>query len=186
MGSMRGEEIRYYREVEQYLKNRPGKDSSEIALGSVIHRMEATQDFMSFSRSVSNHNRSLWSILDTVLKLADKTFTEKLMGIIKKSGKQASDIYSKAGITKQHFSKIKNNREYKPSKETVLAFAIVLHLTLEETRELLESAGFSLSHSSKRDLIVEYFISKGIYDVDAINYNLDACGYSTLTNRRNG
>lgn len=108
-----------------------------------------------------------------------------LLSIIERKGKKISDIYNKAGITKQHFSKIKNNPEYQPSKNTALALAVALNLNLEETEDLIGRAGFTLSKSSKSDLIVEYFIREKIYDVDEINYNLDIRGFETLTNSRN-
>ncbi len=130
--------------------------------------------------------RELLGILNVVTSALDTTFAEQLLHLMEKSGKKPSAIYTKAGITKQHFSKIKNNTDYKPTKETALAFAIVLHLSLEETKELIGRAGFTLSNSNKQDLIVQYCIKEKIYDVDEINYCLDYFGLGTLTNRRNG
>ena len=129
---------------------------------------------------------TLSRILDSVIKMAGKTFAEQLLTLMEQKGKTPSEIYAKAGITKQHFSKIKNNTDYKPTKETALAFAVVLHLSIGETKDLIGRAGFTLSPSSKRDLIVEYFIKEKIYDMDELNYNLDVRGFGTLTNRRNG
>lgn len=120
------------------------------------------------------------------MSATDKTFVERLLFLMERSGKAPSEIYTKAGVTRQHFYKIRNNLDYKPTKETALAFAIALRLSLEETKDLIGRAGFMLSSSSKSDRIVEYFIKEGIYDVDEINYNLDARGLGTLTNRRNG
>lgn len=129
--------------------------------------------------------RALWGILDAVVSAVDTTFAEQLLRFMEKSRKKPSDIYTKAGITKQHFSKIKNNTDYKPTKETALAFAIVLHLSLDETKDLIGRAGFTLTHSNQRDLIVEFFIKEKIYDIDQINYCLNHFGFGTLTNRRN-
>ncbi len=131
----------------------------------------------------SSHSTEI--LLESFLKLTEKTFSEMLLSIIERQGKKISDIYNKAGITKQHFSKIKNNPEYQPSKNTALALAVALNLNLEETEDLIGRAGFALSASSKSDLIVKYFIKEKIYDVDEINYNLDVRGFDTLTNSRN-
>ena len=136
-------------------------------------------------RSFSHGGADRQYILDSLLQLTEKTFTEMLISIIEEKGKQFSEIYNKAGITKQHFSKIKNNPDYQPTKNTALALAVALNLTLEETEDLIGRAGFTLSKSSKSDLVVEYFIKEKIYDVDEINYNLDSRGFETLTNSKN-
>jgi hypothetical protein len=56
-----------------------------------------------------------------------------------------------------------------PKKETALTLALALRLSLDETLDLLGRAGFTLSHSSKADLIFEYFISQKIYDLFELN-----------------
>ena len=77
-------------------------------------------------------------------------------------------------MSRQLFSKIRSSADYRPAKKTVLALAIALELSLEETRELLARAGFALSHSNKADIIVEYFIAREIYDIMAVNEALFA------------
>jgi hypothetical protein len=79
------------------------------------------------------------------------------------------------------FSKIKNNIDYKPKKSTALSFAIALELSLDETLDLIGRAGFTLSHSSKFDVIIEFFLQEGIYDMFTINNALFAFGEPTLT-----
>ena len=122
--------------------------------------------------------------LDFLLKSLELTFSEKLLELIEAKGRKASEIYAKAGITKTHFSKIKADKDYHPTKETALAFAIALHLDLDETTDLLRRAGYSISHSSESDLIVEFYIKKGVYNIDRINNQLDLRGHKTLTNWR--
>ena len=110
--------------------------------------------------------------LEDMLKQADAGFTETLLKLIDKSGKKDSEIYKKANLSKQHFSKIRNNPNYKPTKATALALAIALELNLEETQDLIERAGYALSNSSKQDLIVKYFILHRNYNIVDINLAL--------------
>lgn len=107
--------------------------------------------------------------LEDILQDLDAGFSETLLQLIDRTGKKDSDIYKKANVDRKLFSKIRNNMDYKPSKATALAFAIALELTLEETKDFLARAGFALSHSSKFDVIVEYFIINRNYDIFELN-----------------
>ncbi len=107
--------------------------------------------------------------LDTLLRHLDAGFTETLLRLIDRTGKKDSEIYKKANIDRKLFSKIRNNPSYRPSKPTAVAFAIALELDLRETLDLLAKAGYTLSHSSKFDVIVEHFIVNGNYDVFELN-----------------
>lgn len=111
------------------------------------------------------------SLVDS-LKEADAGFSETLLSLIDKTGKKDSEIYKKACISKQHFSKIRNNPHYQPTKPTAIAFALALELDLEGTYDLIGRAGFTLSKSSKFDLIIRYFIEHKEYNVVAINVAL--------------
>ena len=110
--------------------------------------------------------------LEQALAQEDAGFTETLLKLIDKTGKKDSEIYKKANLSKQHFSKIRNNPQYRPTKPTAVALAVALELSLEETKDLIGRAGFALTNSSKFDLIVRYFIERGIYNVTEINFAL--------------
>lgn len=110
--------------------------------------------------------------LEDMLKRVDAGFTEMLLKLIDKSGKKDSEIYKKANISKQHFSKIRNNPHYKPTKPTAIALALALELDLEQTQDLIGRAGYALTNSSKFDLIIRYFIEQGNYNVVEINIAL--------------
>jgi len=109
--------------------------------------------------------RSLESLMDNL----GESFTTRLLRLIDERGLKDSTVYKQSNISRQHFSKIQCNRDYNPKKKTVLAFAVGLHLSEDETIDLLKSAGYAFSDGSKRDWIVQYCLEHKIYNINQVN-----------------
>ena len=114
--------------------------------------------------------------IDDLMNQMEETFSQRLLRMIDERGLTDSEVYTKAYVDRRHFSKIRKDINYAPNKKTVLAFAIALELSLDEAKDLLRSAGFALSRSSKTDIIVAYFLQNKIYDMFEINDVLYAYG----------
>lgn len=97
------------------------------------------------------------------------TFTELLISHISEKKRKDPDVYRAAGLDKRLFSKIISDRNYHPGKDTAVALALALKLSLPRAKELLSSAGYVFSHSNRRDLILEFFFRKKMYSLMEIN-----------------
>lgn len=122
--------------------------------------------------STMSVNRNIDNLMDQL----EETFSQRLLRMIDERGMIDSEAYTKANVDRRHFSKIRKDVNYVPNKKTVLAFTIALELSLDEAKDLLGSAGFALSRSSKTDIIVAYFLQNKVYDMFEINDVLDAYG----------
>lgn len=106
----------------------------------------------------------------------EKTFTETVIEHINQKGYKDPEVYKAAKIDRRLFSKIISNKWYTPSKDTVTAIVMGLRLDIEDAEDLYARAGFKLSHSDKRDIVIEYFIIKRMYDLTIINEVLYGLG----------
>ena len=106
--------------------------------------------------------------IDALLASAEKTFQERLFEIIDERGLTGPQVY-KNYISKQVYSKIQADKNYHPNKFTAIALCLSLHLSLDETKDLIGRAGWTLSPSNKADLVVKGCILKGEYNLVKIN-----------------
>ncbi len=118
--------------------------------------------------------------LETILRGAENTFSEHVLDLLRECGERDADVYHRAQISRQLFHKIISSRDYQPTKSTAVQLAIGLRLSLAETQKLLYKAGYSLTRSSKADLVVQYFIERGCYSIVEINLALYDCGLPLL------
>ena len=136
-----------------------------------VSSMKKTKITKTMSSTIAT-NRNI----DDLMNQIEETFSQRLLRMIDERGMSDSEVYNKAYVDRRHFSKIRKDINYTPNKKTVLAFSIALELSLDEAKDLLNSAGYALSRSSKTDIIVAYFLQNKIYDMFEINDILDAYG----------
>ena len=164
-------EQKVLREEAQYTNSKPEEIPEEFDIST----MQKTKIKKGMSSTISvNRN------IDNLMNQLEETFSQRLLRMIDERGMTDSEAYTKAYVDRRHFSKIRKDVNYVPNKKTVLAFTIALELSLDEAKDLLGSAGFALSRSSKTDIIVAYFLQNKIYDMFEINDVLDAYGQPVL------
>ena len=119
--------------------------------------------------------------LDAVLAKKEESFSEMLLRMIDERGLKDSDVYKRANIDRRLFSKIRGDVDYLPSKKTAISFCLALQLEMDEAKKLLATAGYTLSESSRFDLIIMYLIETCEYNVHFANIVLDDYGEGTLS-----
>ncbi len=176
-----------FSDIREYIDDRyvaeqearwPDRRRRDISGTKHILSAEACRDAMVAPAAVAGIQAA--KSLDDAVKQIDESFSEMLLRKIDESGMSDAECYKKANIDRKLFSKIRSDKLYKPSKTTAIAFAIALELSLTETKDMLMKAGFALSHSNKFDIIIEFFIEHGNYNIFEINEALFAFDQSLL------
>ena len=161
--------------LRKYIKNnyiKPQKDKSIWTRLFKLVKRDKLNNKMSCGDIENSCKKNLSKVNFDFENNLQETFVQHLFNIIDQKNLKDSDVYKKANIDRKLFSKIRSNVNYKPSKNTVISFAIALELSLKETQSLLATVGFTLSKSSKFDIIIEYFLLKEEYDIFTINETL--------------
>lgn len=128
-------------------------------------------DSISIDQAVRNL-LSMESPIKAICILENSTnmsFVDKMLDYINIKQMRDSEVYRAAQIDRRLFSKIVSDRTYKPAKDTCIALSLALKLSLSEANDILSRAGYALSHSSKRDVVIEYFFREEIYNLNVIN-----------------
>lgn len=169
------DKITNFRKKREKLKIQEVPENYEIEMSAPaefdVGSMKKTKITKEMSQTMAT-NRNI----DDLMNQMEETFSQRLLRMIDERGLADSEVYTKAYVDRRHFSKIRKDINYAPNKKTVLAFTIALELSLDEAKDLLRSAGFALSRSSKTDIIVAYFLQNKIYDMFEINDVLYAYG----------
>ena len=136
----------------------------------------AERKFDGFAAAMAMPKKTLDECVDIFEQQEILSFGEYLQQLINKKGMTNKEVYFESNLTKQYFSKLINNKVGSPSKEKLLCIAVALKLNIDETKDFLLHAGYAISPYSKIDLVFEYYIRAGKYDVYEISFALEDLG----------
>ena len=156
-----------YNEIQAYI------DDYYVTEQPVRSLIQIEEQILEHFEAVDEKLESVRS-LDNIMQYLEETFSERLLRLIDERGLKDSEVYKRANIDRRLFSKIRSNKEYMPQKKTAIALAISLELTIDDTLDLLKTAGYTLSSSHKFDMIIKYFIEHQNYNIFEINEALFA------------
>ncbi|KPB03693.1 hypothetical protein [Bacillus sp. CHD6a] len=139
-----------------------------------IYDVRGKEDYICYNESPILHEKSdIFEIEEFIKNNKKPTLQQVLFHYMDRHGGTDAEIYKKAGLDRKHFSKIRTNPDYRPKKATMVALAFALGLDEKETEDLLGAAGLSLSENDISDLVIKFFLMKGIYDLGRLNEAVD-------------
>lgn len=168
--------------VENAVVDEYGFTAEDLREMSALKRRRERFEETRGTGNLRMHRLEVKSPEDAVLDV-QKSFTERLFEFAEERGVKDSELYGgkyERFFSKQALSKMRADRDYHPSKYVSVVVCLVLRLNLHETLDLLERAGFTLSHSRKADIVVRACIENGVYDVYKVNAKLEEYGCETL------
>ena len=174
MDDARFEEIESYL-AKNYLYYEAEKNHKDPWNGVRFSYSPRREEPVPFPRRIKNYIEAMFSTIED-----EDTFGGYVGKLIRDRDLSDAEVYKKADMDRRLFSKIRRNRNYQPSRSTALSLAVALELGMEETQQLLQRAGFTLSKGNKTDVILMYFIERGEYDRILINEVLDHYDCGTL------
>lgn len=166
--------------IDTYINNNYVKENNLYKNKITKDRLLKVDDNLKEEKNRENIDIEPNKPIDDLFEILAESFSDMLIRLIDEKGYTCPEVYKRANVSRQTFSKIKNKEEYRPTKETVIALAIGLKLNYDETVDFLKNAGYALSSNNKFDLIIRFYIENKNYDIFEINTVLFEYNQKTL------
>lgn len=168
-----------YKELPAELLERVSRFIEENYTGEPLEKLECAMLY-DMAQEVPEPRAARKPSLREVLQQVGESFQQRLLRFIDERGLTDPEVYKAANVDRKLFSKIRCNKDYIPKKKTIVALCIALKLNLDDAQDLLATAGFRLTTSSRADLVVMYCLENKLYNIYEVNALLDQFGEQEL------